>query len=149
MIKISDKKVFDLAQEIDNPRTDNKERVRQEMLSPLGRKKDRTRRMLTGGPLSFLEAKLLVRAQLTTKLWMITFYEMVQFPQVHFFETEDQALKYFTDATIHRRGAKGGKLVAQRMEVYGPADYLFGKRETLKEWKAATYKPDPMSFKYR
>ena len=106
--------------------------------------KDFKRRALFGGPLTFLEAKELVREQLTWDHWQITFYEMVQFPHARYFKDKAEAMEFFRKATEERSGLR-----PQRMEVYEPKTELFGKRKAIIEWKAEGYRPDPMTFKYR
>lgn len=143
-MKIDELKVHDLAMNLPNERMSREE---QEVNVNLGRfqyDKDFTERHLAGGPLTFLEAKRVAREQLTFDHWLVTFYEMVQFPQARYFKTEAEAMEYFRKATEEREGLR-----PQRMEVSGPKDAIFQARKTKIEWKAEGYTPDPMTFKYR
>ncbi len=105
-------------------------------------------RALSGGPLSFFEARWVAREALTWESWAVTFYEMVQFPQVRYFKTRKEALEYFTSATEKGRTPRGAKLAAQRMEILKPKVEMFDKRQTMAEWKIKGYKPDAMTFVY-
>lgn len=145
--KLDDKKVHKLTLELKNPRLEGEALERIQEMPPLRLAMDRKRRMLTGGPLTFMEAKMLVREQLSFDKWKITFYEVVQFPQIVFFDTEYQAKKFFKRATETGRGAKGGILSAQRMELYKPAEHIWAEREQVEAWKAKDYTPDPMTIK--
>ena len=109
---------------------------------------DLTIRALSGGPLSFFEARWLAREQLSWESWAVTFYEMVQFPQVRFFETEKEATEYFKGVTENGRTPNGAKSSAQRMELLKPKAEMFGKRQTVSEWKVEGYKRDAMTMIY-
>jgi hypothetical protein len=148
MIKLDDATVYKLAVQLPNRRLAGKEKEEKVELPRLQYIKDFEDRAINGGPLSFMEARFLVRETLTFDKWRINFYEMVQFPQMRFFETEAEALDYYTRATVDGRMANGGKIMAQRMELYGPKDRLYGKRKIIKKWKVPGYKRDPMEFKY-
>ncbi len=142
--KLDDSQVHKLALETKNERLTEEQKEAKAELPRLRYKQDFTRRVLTGGALSFMEAKRMVREMLTFDKWKITFYEVVQFPQTIYFETEFQAEKFFKRVTVYRKGAKGGVLVAQRMELYGPAEHIYGERREIRTWKAPDYKPDPI-----
>ncbi len=141
---LDETKVHLMAMELSNPRMTRKEQEARTEVPSLQYGEDFKRRALNNGPLTFLEAKAVVREQLTWGRWQITFYEMVQFPHARYFEKEADALEYFRKATEERSGLR-----PQRMEVYRPKKEIFGSREAKIEWKAEGYIPDPMTFKYR
>lgn len=148
--RFDENEVFKLAVKLPNarmPRDVWQDKV--DNIPSLQRRKDFKERVLSGGELAFIEARMLVKEQLSFNHWMITFYEMVQFPQMLFFETEAEALDYYTRATVDGRTPRGAKIMAQRMEIYGPKKELFGQRETFFEWKCEEYEPDPIYFSYR
>lgn len=144
MFKLDEFRVTKLAQELPNERLTPEQWEDKANLGRLQYIADFRARATAGGSLSFLEAKNVVRENLTWDKWKITFYEMVQFPQMRFFETEAEAMEYFRKATEERSGLRPA-----RMEVCGPKGAAFGKRPQGINWKAEGYKPDPMTFKYR
>jgi hypothetical protein len=95
-----------------------------------------------------MEAKRMVREQLTFDKWKVTFYEVIQFPQIRFFDTEDMAQKYFKQATVYGRGARGGKLNPQLMRLYKPSEHIHAERSLEKEWFSESYEPDPMGTRF-
>ena len=143
-MRLDDMKVHELALQVTNPRMTREEQEAKLELGRIGYGKDFRRRALFGGPLTFLEAKVLVREQLTFDHWQVTFYEVVQFPHGRYFTDKAEAMEFFRKATEERSGLR-----PQRMEVYGPKPELFGKRKVEIEWKAEGYTPDPMTFNYR
>jgi hypothetical protein len=146
--KLDDKQVHKLALEARNTRLTKEEREGKAALPRLKYLQDFKKRVLTGGPLSFMEAKYMVREQLTFDKWKVTFYEVIQFPQTRFFETEYQAKKFFKQATVYGRGARGGKLVAQVMRLFPPAEHIYAERNLESEWFCENYKPDPMGARF-
>jgi hypothetical protein len=148
--KIDEKEVFDLAMKLPNARMSRDAwEYKVYNIPRLQRMKDFKERVFSGGELAFIEARMLAKEQLSFNHWLITFYEFVQLPQIRFFETEAEAMDYYTRATVDGRTARGAKIMAQRMELYGPKKELFGKRETLFKWKCEGYEPDPMCFTFR
>ncbi len=143
-MKLDETKVHLMAMEVSNPRMTREEQAATAEMGGLEYGEDFKRRALNNGPLTFLEAKNLVRETLTWYRWQVTFYEMVQFPHARYFETKADAMEYFRKATEEREGLR-----PQRMEVYKPKKEIFGGREAEIEWKAEGYIPDPMTFKYR
>lgn len=142
--KLEDSKVHKLALETTNERMTREDLTARVSMPRLKYLQDFRRRVLTGGALTFLEAKYMVREMLTFDKWKIDFYEVPQFRKVVFFETEFQALKYYKRATLYGKGATGGKLMPQRMELYSPAEHIYGERREINSWKAPDYKPDAM-----
>ena len=148
-MKLDDKTVTGLALQLPNERLTPEAK---EEKSELPRKqyiRDFEDRAINGGPLSFLEARCLVKETLTFDKYRITYYEVVQFPQTAYFETEAEATEFFVEATVRGRHIRGFQMSAQRMELYGPQDKIYGKRKAIKKWKSPTYTPDPMTFGYR
>lgn len=143
-MKLDDKKIHTLALEVTNPRMTRQEQAKKLELGRLGYWKDFKRRALFGEALTLLEAKVLVREQLTWDHWQVNFYEVVQFPHARFFLEKAEAMEYFRKATEERGG-----LNPQRMEVYKPKEKLFDKRKVEIEWKAKGYTPDPLTLHYR
>lgn len=143
-MKIDETKVHELALKVTNPRMTPEEQKANLELGRLQYVHGFKTRALFGGPLTLLEAKALVREQLTFDHWQVTFYEVVQFPHARFFKDEAEAMEFFRKATEERGGLR-----PQRMEVFKPKTELYGKREAAIEWKAAGYRPDPMTLKYR
>lgn len=144
---LDDSKVHKLALELDNKRMSREEQEAKAELPKLKYLRDFHKRALTGGDLTFMEAKYLVREQLTFDKWRATFYEVAQFPQVVYFYSENQARKFFMRVSRYGKGARGGPLMAQRVELFKPADHIYGERVQAESWKSESYKPDPMQFK--
>lgn len=146
--ELDDAQVHKLALEVRNTRLTQEEQEAKVMLPRLKYKQDFRRRVLLGGPLSFLEAKYMVRENLTFDKWKITFYEVIQFPQIRYFETEYMAKKYFKQATVYGRGARGGKLMPQIMKLYKPSGHIYEERHLENEWLSESYAPDPMGVRF-
>lgn len=142
-MRIDERKVHALALEVTNPRMTRDEQAAKVEMGSLEYSKDFQRRALTGGRLTFLEAKALVRERLTFDHWQITFFEVVQFPHALYFSDKAEAMEFFRKATEERDGLR-----PQRMEVYTPKEGLFRKRDAAIEWKAPGYTPDPMTGIY-
>jgi len=148
--KFDEDEIFKLAMELPNPRMPREVwQDKFDNIPPLQRRQDFKERALSGGELTFIEAKMLTKEQLSYNHWMITYYEMVQFPQYRLFETEAAALDYFTRSTVDGQTPRGTKIMPQRMELYGPKNRIYGERQVIKEWKSPGYKPDPMTCGYR
>lgn len=148
-MKFDEKEVTKMALQLPNVRLTKEEKEQKVELPRLHYLKDFEDRARNGGPLSFLEARCLVRETLTFDKYKIQYYEMAQFPKTAFFDTEAEAEDFFTMATVEGRHIRGFRMSAQRMELYNPKDRIYGKRKVIKEWKSPEYKPDPMSFGYR
>jgi len=142
IFKLDDSQVHKLALETRNERLTDAEKEEKVNLPGLKYRQDFRRRVLTGGPLSFMEAKMMVREQLTFNKWKIEFYEVIQFPQIRYFESEFQALKYWT-RIIKRQTVK-----AQKARLKKPAEHLFAVRPLEEEYQADTYTPDPMGVRF-
>lgn len=148
MINLNDRKsdfpakVHKLALELEIPRTTDKEKEEFASLPRLKYLQSFRRRCLTGGPLSFLEAKSLVREQLTFDKWKIRFYEVIQFPQVRFFESEKEARNYWRKIKMRKT------LHAQEATLSKPAEHIFADRAVEEVYRVENFKPDPMVFKY-
>lgn len=131
-------KVHRLALELKNPRLEGEELERVEALSGFILARDRKRRMLLGGPLTFMEAKILVREQLTFDHWKIRFYEVIQFPQVRFFESEKEARNYWKRIKMRKT------IYAQKAYLEKPGEHLFAERPVDEVYHAESYEPDPL-----
>jgi len=143
-MKLDETKIHLMAMEVSNPRMTREEQAAKVEMGHLQYLDDFKLRALFNGPLTFLEAKNVVREQLTWGRWQVTFYEMVQFPHARYFENKAEAMEFFRKATQERGGLR-----PQRMEVYKPKKEIFGDREAVVEWKAGGYRPDPMTCHYR
>jgi hypothetical protein len=142
---LDETKVHEMALEVSNPRMTREEQAAKLELPRFQYRKDFKRRALNNGPLTLLEAKGLVREQMTWDHWQVTFYEVVQFPHARYFVDKAEAMEFFRKATEERGGIR-----PQRMEVCRPKKEVFGGgREVEIGWKAEGYTPDPMTFKYR
>jgi hypothetical protein len=141
-------KVHKLTTETKNKRMSKEDQEKTANLPGLRYKQDFKRRVLLGGELSFLEAKYVVREMLTFDKWMVKYYEVVNFPKVVFFDTVYQAEKFFNRATKEGRGMSGGKLMAKRMEFYGPSEYIYANRPELGAWRSELYEPDGIEYLY-
>lgn len=129
IFKLDDKQVHKLALETRNERLTEDEKQEKANLPGLKYRQDFRRRVMTGGPLSFLEAKYMVREQLTFDKWKISFYEVANLPQVRFFETEFQARKYW------KRIKNRQTIKAQEATLMKPADHIFAERPAEDEYK--------------
>jgi hypothetical protein len=89
-----------------------------------------------------MEAKILVREQLTFKLWKIRFYEVIQFPQVRYFESEKEARNYWKRIKMRKT------LYAQKAYLEKPAEHLFAERPVDEVYHAESYEPDPMGARF-
>jgi len=90
-MKLDETKVHEMALEVSNPRMTREEQAAKVEMGGLQYRDDFKLRALFDGPLTFLEAKNLVRERLTWGRWQVTFYEMVQFPHARYFETKAEA----------------------------------------------------------
>jgi hypothetical protein len=140
--KLDDAKVHKLALETKNERMTQEEQVSRLMLPSLKYKQDFRRRVFTGGALTFLEAKYMVRELLTFDKWKIRFYEVIQFPQVRFFESEYQALKYW------KKIKSAQTLKAEKATLEKPAEHIYGERLVEEEFEKEGYQPDPMGVRF-
>jgi hypothetical protein len=138
IFKLDDKQVHKLALETRNERLTEQEKEGKAKLPPLKYQRDFRRRAMTGGPLSFIEAKYMVREQLTFDKWEIEFYEVIQFPQVRYFETEYQARKYWG------RVKKRQSIKAQKARLKKPAEHIFAERQVEDEYQVEWYEPDAL-----
>jgi len=133
--KLDDKLVHKLALETRNERMDKKDQEERALLPSKKYRQDFVRRVLTGGPLTFLEAKFMVREQLSFDKWKIEFYEVANFPQVRLFETEFQARKYW------KRIKTAKTIFAREATLKSPAEHIYGERPVEEEYQAKDYKP--------
>ena len=140
--KLDDKKVHKLALEVKNERLTEDEKEIKAKPPSLKYRQDFRRRVMLGGPLSFIEAKHMVREQLTFDKWKIEFYEAIQFPQVRYFETEYQALKYW------KRIKARQTVKAQKARLKKPAEHIYAERPVEEEYQAENYQPDPMGVRF-
>ena len=129
IFKLDDAKVHKLALETRNERMTKEDQADRANLPKSKYKQDYKRRALTGGPLTFLEAKYMVREQLTFDKWRIEFYEVANLPQVRLFETEYPARKYW-ERIQRRQGVK-----AQEATLMKPAEHIFAERPVEDEYK--------------
>lgn len=142
IFKLDDKQVHKLALETKNKRLTEEEKQEKTNLPGLKYRQDFRRRALLGGPLSFLEAKYMVREQLTFDKWKIEFYEAIQFPQVRYFESEYQALKYW------KRIKNRQTVKAQKARLKKPAEHIFAERPVEEEYQVEGYTPDAMGMRF-
>jgi hypothetical protein len=131
--KLDDKQVHKLALETRNERLTEEEKQAKADLPKSKYRQDFRRRVLLGGPLSFLEAKYMVREQLTFDKWKIEFYEVANLPQVRLFETEYPAQKYW-ERIKKRHGVK-----AQEATLMKPAEHIFAERQIFDEYKVDNF----------
>ena len=132
--KLDDKLVHKLALETRNERMGKKDQEERALLPSKKYRQDFVRRVLTGGPLTFLEAKFMVREQLSFDKWKIEFYEVANFPQVRLFETEFQARKYW------KRIKTAKTIFAREATLKSPADHIYGVRPVEEEYQETRQK---------
>lgn len=114
--------VHKLALENKHPRQTVEDQAAAAMMPRYKYERDFQRRCLNGEALSFLEVKYYLREKLTHDKWKVWFYEVIQFPQTRFFDTEKEARNYWKKIKMRKT------LKAQKATLEKPAEHIFGDR---------------------